>query len=155
MMKTCNISDALDERAVKLQLVGKRKHEIIEELVELLSRTGAIRDQAAIIEEVLSREELASTGIGSGIAIPHCLAEGVEHTAIAFGRHVHGAKFDAIDYQPVHLFFLMVGKTNEHTVHLRLLSKLSRYLHDEATKERLLTAPDPAAVIEVFRSREG
>lgn len=148
------LSEIIDPKAISLALEGRKKPELIRELVELLGRAGVVSDVEAVTREVLAREEIATTGIGSGIAIPHCLAPQVSGTAIAFGRKVPGAKFDAVDRQPVQLFFLMVGLPGAHNEHLRLLSKLSRYLHDSDTKAGLLAAATPEAVIEVFSQRE-
>jgi mannitol/fructose-specific phosphotransferase system IIA component (Ntr-type) len=120
--------------AISLRIQGKKKPEIIRELVGLLATAGVVRDVETVTAEVIAREELATTGIGGGIAIPHCLSAEVTGTALAFGRRVPGAKFDAVDKQPVQLFFLMVGLPGAHNEHLRYLSKLSRYLHDADTK---------------------
>lgn len=150
-----SIGSALDPACITLEVRGKKKPEIIAELVQLLADAGKISDAAAVTEMVLQREAMMSTGIGGGIAVPHALAPGVENTMIAFGRHRKGAKFDAVDKKPVRLFFLMVGPTGAHSEHLRLLSKLSRLLHDETLKTGLLNADSAETVIELFLSREG
>jgi len=149
------ISDALDEGCITLDIQGKRKPEIVSELVQLLADAGRIENAASISDLVLQREEMMSTGIGGGIAVPHCLAPGVEETMLAFGRHRKGAKFDAVDKKPVQLFFLMVGPPGAHTEHLRLLSKLSRLLHDETLKRGLIEAQTPEEVMKLFAAREG
>ena len=148
------VASILDPGAISLSIQGKKKPEIIRELVELLGATGVVKDVEAVAAEVLAREELATTGIGSGIAIPHCLSAEVTDTSLAFGRKIPGAKFDAVDKQPVQLFFLMVGLPGAHNEHLRLLSKLSRYLHDADTKAGLLAAASAEDVLEVFSRRE-
>ena len=148
------ISAILNHDAISLRLEGRKKPEIIRELVELLAGTGVVTDLESVTAEVIAREELATTGIGSGIAIPHCLSADVTGTAIAFGRKVPGARFDAVDKQPVQIFFLMVGLPDAHNEHLRLLSKLSRYLHDADTKAGLLAAQSPEEILEVFARRE-
>lgn len=148
------LAEALDPACVELDLNGRRKPEIVRELVELLGRAGKIQDVAGVTDLVLEREELTTTGIGGGIAIPHCLAESVDSTVLAFGRKLSGAKFDAVDKRPVFLFFLMVGPPGAHNEHLRLLSKLARYLHDPRLKQALLDADTPEQIVEVFRERE-
>lgn len=148
------ISTLLRTEAVSLDLQGRRKPELIAELVQLLAASGDVLDAEMVTAQVLEREKLATTGVGDGIAIPHCLSDQVRGTAMAFGRKVPGARFDAVDRQPVQLFFLMVGLPDAHNEHLRLLSKLSRYLHDNDTRASLLAATSPDAVIEVFARRE-
>ncbi len=149
------ISAILDVDAVSLDIQAKKKPEIIRELVNVLGKTGTVTDVDRVASEVIAREELATTGIGNGIAIPHCLSDSVTGTALAFGRKVPGAKFDAVDKQPVQLFFLMVGLPGTHNEHLRLLSKLSRYLYDPDTKAGLLAARTPQEVVDIFSGREG
>lgn len=151
---TDRISAMLQAEAVTLSIQGKKKPEIIRELVELLAGTGVVTDAESVTAETIAREELATTGIGGGIAIPHCLSPDVTGTAIAFGRRIPGAKFDAVDRHPVQLFFLMVGLPGAHNEHLRLLSKLARYLHDPDVKAGLLAAATPAEVVEIFARRE-
>lgn len=155
VMMADRISEMLNPEAISLRLQGRKKPELIRELVDLLAGAGVVQDAEAVSREVLDREELATTGIGGGIAIPHCLSAAVTGTAIAFGRRIPGAKFDAVDRQPVQLFFLMVGLPGAHNEHLRLLSKLSRYLHDNDTKAGLLAAQTPDEVLGIFSRREG
>lgn len=147
-------ADILDVNAISLDIRAKKKPEIIRELAALLVASGVASDVDAITRKVLAREELATTGVGNGIAIPHCLSTCVSGTALAFGRRVPGARFDAVDRQPVQLFFLMVGLPGSHNTHLRLLSKLSRFLYDPDTKAGLLAARTAEEVIAIFAERE-
>jgi len=78
----------------------------------------------------------------------------VGETAMAFGRKLEGARFDAVDNQPVALFFLLVGPEGSHTEHLRLLSRLSRYLHNPGFRQALLSASSPQDVLQAFAERE-
>ncbi len=140
---------------VSLDIQAKRKPDIIRELVEVLQQAGAIKDVDAVTEAALEREQLTTTGIGGGIAIPHCMSPDVEQTVMAFGRRTAGAKFDSVDRKPVQLFFLMVGPPGSHSEHLRLLSKLARLLHDSDLKTGLLEAETPDEVVRLFKEREG
>ncbi|MFW5742696.1 MAG: PTS sugar transporter subunit IIA [Spirochaetota bacterium] len=144
----------LDESCVKLEIAARRKPEIIRELVEVLASAGKISDADEVTRRVVEREEMTTTGIGGGIAIPHCLSAAAPETTLAFGRSTRGAKFDAVDKRPVRLFFLMVGPPGAHNDHLRLLSRLARYLHDPELKQTLLDAEDAATVVSVFAERE-
>ena len=148
------ISDALSPACIKLDIQGRKKPEIIAELVQIFADAGQIGAPGTITEQVQEREAMMSTGIGGGIAVPHCLSPAVDETLLAFGRHKKGAKFDAVDKKPVRLFFIMIGPTGAHSEHLRLLSKLSRLLHDETLKSGLLKATSPEEVITLFTDRE-
>ncbi len=149
-----NIVDALDASCIRLELTGRKTPEIIRELVNAVAEAGRINDADLVTAQMLERESLASTGIGGGIAIPHCLSAAAEETVLAVGRNRSGARFDAVDKRPVTLFFLMVGPPGAHYEHLRLLSKLARYLHDPSLKKALLDAQSPQDVVAAFESRE-
>ena len=150
-----HLSSILDAGAVSLDIVSKKKPEIIRELVGLLGSTGVVSDVQHVTSQVMEREAMASSGVGNGVAIPHCLSASVSGTAMAFGRRSSGARFDAADRRPVQLFFLMVGLPGAHNLHLRLLSKLSRYLGDSDFKSGLLGAQSSVEVVRLFAEREG
>ncbi|MBN2585655.1 MAG: PTS sugar transporter subunit IIA [Candidatus Fermentibacteraceae bacterium] len=148
------LSEMLNPACIELELAEKKKPEIIRELIDLVSRAVDIPDREAMYEALMERERLSSTGIGNGIAIPHCLTDQVETTRVAFARKLDGAKFDSVDNQPVALFFLLVGPENNPNLHLQVLSKLARYLHDGIFCDHLLAAGSPEEVIKAFRSKE-
>lgn len=139
---------------VMLDIKARKKKEIIETMLELLVKTENIPNRAKLLEELLEREELSSTGIGDGIAIPHRLSDNVNETMMVFGRSVEGLEFKAVDKKPVHLFFLVVGNKNSAMEHLRVLSKLSRLLHDGTFRDKLMTAGSAEEIIEVFKEKE-
>ncbi|MBN2050763.1 MAG: PTS sugar transporter subunit IIA [Spirochaetales bacterium] len=149
------LSEMLDTSCIELELKERRKPELIRELAEILSRCGAITDIDSLVDEIMERENLSSTGIGSGIAIPHCLTSQVSETRIAFGRKTEGARFDAVDNRPVALFFLLVGPKGDYARHMQILSKIARYLHDPRFCQDLLAAESPEDILKIFRRKEG
>ena len=148
------MAEMLCPACIELEMTVRKKPEILRELVRLISRGVEISDEDAIFEALMEREKLSSTGIGNGIAIPHCLTPQVRDTHMAFARKLDGARFDSADNQPVALFFLLVGPEDNPNLHLQVLSKLARYLHDSGFCDRLLAAESPGEVIEAFRSKE-
>lgn len=148
------LTDILDPACVTLDIRGRKKPEIIRELVDLLAQAGRVDDTEDTVSRILERESLTTTGIGGGIAIPHCMSPRISEMAVAFGRHPSGVKFDAVDRQPVQLFFLVVAPSGSHTEHLQVLSKISRYLHDPNFKNALLSAAAPEQVVKLFAERE-
>ena len=148
------LSELLSPECVELNLSGKKKKTILRELVQVISRCKGIADTETLYEALLERERISSTGIGNGIAIPHCMTPMADSTHIAFGRKSDGVKFDSVDNQPVMMFFLLVGPDNDPNLHLQVLSKLARYLHDPSFCETLLGADSPEEVIEAVKSRE-
>jgi fructose-specific phosphotransferase system IIA component len=148
------LSELLDLREIKLNLDAKRKKDIVEEMVDLLFKAGKIKDPQKVQEDIIRREKMGTTGIGGGIALPHIMVDQPCETLMAFGRKKEGVKFDAIDEQPVHLIFLLVGPKQNARLHLELLCKLSRFLHDTQFKKALLEAKDEREIISIFRGKE-
>ena len=151
---TSTLSDMLDPICIDLELGGKRKPDIIEELVKVLDRGGRVSDLKKLTSDVIEREKVASTGIGSGIAIPHAMSDTVDRTLLAFGLKRDGARFDSVDNRPVTLFFLLVGPTGSHAEHLKVLSKIARYLHDESFCRALHDAMTPKDVIDAIEEKD-
>lgn len=149
-----SLSELINPVCIELDLKEKRKPDLIRELAEVLARSGEIEDVDSLAEEVLKREKISSTGIGSGIAIPHCLTKQVSRTHIAFGRKLEGARFEAVDNQPVALFFLLVGPEGDHARHLQVLSRIARYLHDQNFCQQLLAAGSPEEVLAAVSAKE-
>jgi nitrogen PTS system EIIA component len=105
----------------------------------------------AVLEE---REQLASTAIGDGIAIPHGKLDSVGHLVGVLGRTVAGIDFDSIDGKPTHLIFMLVAPTNSTGVHLKALARLSRLFRDPEFRTRLLAAPTHEAMYQVIAEED-
>ncbi len=148
------LSEILDPKCIKLELNAKRKKEVIYEMVELLFQAGKIKDPEELQQSLIEREKIGTTGIGGGIAIPHVMTDKVNKTVMAFGRKKQGVKFDAIDEQPVHLIFLLVGPKQDASLHLKILCKLSRFLHNTRFKKVLLEAEKEELILKVFQQQE-
>ena len=148
------LSDILDKRCIKLDMYATKKREAIEELVNLLLKTDNVKNMKGLVDELVEQEQLVSTGIGEGIAIPHKLVNNVEHAVMAFGRKSAGIQFNAIDHQPVSLVFLILGPKSKPTEHLQLLSKLSRLLHTPHLKHILLHAQTSEEIWQALRGQE-
>ncbi len=125
------ITDLLDKRSVLLDGAPKTKNEALDQIVELMDRSGKIRDLEAYRKQVYLREEESTTGIGEGIAIPHGKCDAVERPGLAAMVVRDGVDFDALDGEPVTLMFLIAAPNTEDNVHLDVLSKLSVLMMDE------------------------
>jgi len=122
--------------------------------VGLLAREGKVTRDAALLEALLEREGLGSTGIGHGVAIPHARTNDVTRLMVAFGRSEAELDFDAIDGQPTRLFFLLVAPEEDNATHLHLLAKLARLMKNANTRTALLGLEGPEAVVELFARLE-
>jgi PTS system nitrogen regulatory IIA component len=103
---------------------------------------------------LLEREELGSTGIGDGIAIPHGKLPAIKKIIVCFGRSVNGVAFDAVDNRPTHLFFLLIAPEAAAAPYLSSLAELSRFLKNSQTRSRLLLAEDTDEILAIFSEAE-
>lgn len=145
-----DFKDILNPVCVELDSPAKSKDEALEHAVKLLAKNGNVIDSQKLLNEVKAREELASTGIGNGVAIPHALSEFATNTMLAILRLETPIDFDAADALPVDMLFLMTGPKTNTPLHLKILSKLARSLHDEKFRASLREAPDSDALADLF-----
>ncbi len=134
------ITDLLDKRSIDLNGKPGSKSEAIDQVVDLMLKSGKIRDKKAYREEVYRREEESTTGIGEGIAIPHGKCDAVIKPGLAAMVVKDGVDYDALDGEPVNLIFLIAAPITKDNVHLDVLSKLSRLLMDEKFSDDLKNA---------------
>ena len=125
------LTDLLDKRSILLDAAPKSKKEALDQIVELMEKSGKIRDLEAYRKQVYLREEESTTGIGEGIAIPHGKCDAVERPGLAAMVIKDGVDFEALDDEPVTLMFLIAAPNTEDNVHLDVLSKLSVLMMDE------------------------
>ena len=125
------IIDFLKEGAIVPDLKATDKESVIKELVTLLKDIGEISDQEKIVEIILEREKLGSTGIGQGIAVPHAKTDQVKQIVVAFGLSRKGVNFESLDEEPVYLIFLVLAPVEATGMHLKLLAKIARLLKDK------------------------
>ena len=149
-----SISELLSPECIQMNLTERRKKRVIPELTVMLQNAGKVSDGSALANKIIDREAMASTGIGHGIAIPHCLTNLVDTTVMAFGRSLSGVPFDSADNKPAQLIFLLAGPQSATGAHLKLLSKLSRILTEKQFRIQLLDAQEAEEVIELFRRAE-
>jgi len=126
-------ADFISVTAIKADLAADEKPDAIRELVQSLSGAGAIAagDVEGIVAAIMKREELGSTGIGRGVAVPHTKHSSVERLVGTVGVSVEGVDFNSLDGDKVHLFFLLVSPPDRPGDHLRALENISRQLRDD------------------------
>jgi PTS system nitrogen regulatory IIA component len=136
------ITDILDESSILQDLRSTNKKGVLEELSSVLVERGKLPDRDKVVEVLLEREKLGSTGIGDGIAIPHGKMKGIRELVTSFGRSIKGVNFESIDNKPTYLFFLLVAPENSAGIHLKALARISRLLKDPSFRNRLMEAKD-------------
>jgi PTS system nitrogen regulatory IIA component len=124
------IKDILKVEAIKTDLGSVKKEDVIKELVDVLDGSSRLEDKPGIVKSLIERENLGSTGIGQGIAIPHGKTNKVTTLVAAVGVSKQGVDFKALDGEPVYLFFLLVAPKESAGPHLKALARISRLLRD-------------------------
>lgn len=136
------IVEILREQCVVADIKGKTKREVITELVEALGKAHLVNDVATVVSTVMEREKLGSTGIGNGVAVPHGKLKNVSNIMCAFGRSQDGVDFDAVDRGLVHIFFLVLAPEDSTSLHLKVLSRITKILRDQSLREKVMKLPN-------------
>ena len=146
------LRDFFSEDAVKLELEGTTKDDVLKELIGLLGLDE--KSEGMLFKMLKRRENLGSTGIGRGIAIPHCRSLVVSKLRVAFGRKASGLDFTAIDEKPVNFFFLIVAPPLEvSNQYLPVLGKIAQFSKEPDVPERLLKLKQPSEFMALLEEK--
>ncbi|MHC4692335.1 MAG: PTS sugar transporter subunit IIA [Planctomycetota bacterium] len=148
------LTQILQQNCVKVPLEGKDKDSVITELIELLDTNGALLDKEVVLDAVFTRERTRSTGIGSGIAIPHGKCKAVKELVMALGIANDGIDFASVDGKPVTIVILLVSPADKTGPHIQALARISRLMLDEQFRESLEKATSSDELYELLNSRE-
>lgn len=148
------IIDLLDDRSILLDGRVADKKAALDQMVELMDASGKLRDKETYRQGVYAREQEGSTGIGEGIAIPHCKSDAVIKPGLAAMVVKDGVEFESLDGQPAHLFFLIAAPNTEDNVHLDVLSRLSVLLMDEDFTNKLRQATSVSEFKQIIEEAE-
>jgi mannitol/fructose-specific phosphotransferase system IIA component (Ntr-type) len=149
------LSELLSADRVKVPLSGRTKSDLLRELVELAVEGREGLDIEPVLASVLEREQVLSTGIGSGVAIPHGKTPYIDQLVLAAGVAPAPVDFDALDGRPVQLFFLLVGPESASGAHVKALSRISRLLRRDQLRADLLAAASPEEFLAIVHESEG
>lgn len=134
------LSELLAEESVITDLKAKDKKGVLEELAEAVVNHEPNLEKLSLVKILLDRERLGSTGIGDGVAIPHGKFKGLKNPVISFGRSRKGLDFEAMDGEPVFLFFLLVAPEDSASIHLKALAKIAKILKNSVFRKELQEA---------------
>jgi len=149
-----NIQNMLKKDYVIEGLKSKSKREVLAELSDVFLRDDMGIDRDSVVEVLMEREKLGSTGIGDGIAIPHGKLKGLEDLVVSFGRSRGGVEFDSLDGGPVHIFFLLMAPENSAGQHLKALANISRMLKDTSFRESLIKAESAEEIYQLIVEKD-
>ena len=148
------LSELINENAIRMSLAARDKDSCIKELVQLLESAHGVNTKGEILSKVLQRESMMSTGIGNGVAIPHGKTRLLDHLVAACGVSPAGIEFDSMDGEPATLFILLVSPEMLRGPHVKALANVSRLLKEESVRNALRTSATPQEFLAVLREAE-
>jgi len=148
------ILDFLHPPSVVRELKATTKKAALEELASTLLQDGRIVDVASVVQVLLEREKIGSTGIGQGIAIPHAKTEQSKTLVAALGLSRKGIPFDSLDGEPVHIVFMLIAPPEAAADHLKALARISRMLKDKFFRQSLRDSKDSMELLKLIREED-
>jgi PTS system nitrogen regulatory IIA component len=144
------LAEIFNPQLIISDLKAHDKKGVLEELSQVITEQNPSLNKRSLLQVLLERERLGSTGIGDGIALPHGKLAELSNLLISFGRSTNGLDFDSIDEQPAYLFFLLLAPENSAGMHLTALAKISRMLKDANFRQRLMGAKSSKEIYKVI-----
>ena len=148
------ITELMDKDLIIPQLSSKTKKGVLKELVDCIVRKEKEVESNELLRVLLEREELGSTGIGDGIAIPHGKVKKIKKLIVSFGRSIEGVDFQSMDGKPTHLIFLLIAPENSAGIHLKALARISRLLKDGRFRKNLMEANTPQEIYDLIAQED-
>lgn len=148
------LTDILDESSIVTDLHAANKTEALTILVEAMIKNTPEIEKTDVLKILLDREELGSTGIGDGVAIPHGKSSKLSQIVSGFGLSKTGVDFDSLDGKPAHLFFVLVAPENSVGTHLKMLARISRMLKSTDFRNKLLQAASQQEIYHIISQED-
>ncbi|MFP4687524.1 MAG: PTS sugar transporter subunit IIA [bacterium] len=149
-----SVAELLSEDLIEADLKATNREEVFERLVSDLADAGKVENPAEALQAIKEREDILSTGIGNGVAIPHAKTPAVDNLVAAFGRVKEGIDFQSLDGKPVHLIFLLISPQKEAGLHVRALARISRMLKNIRFRNLLQDAETSEEILNIIRDQE-
>ncbi|RLB12224.1 MAG: PTS sugar transporter subunit IIA [Deltaproteobacteria bacterium] len=144
------LSEIIEQDDIIPELQAEDKAGVLEELAEVICRHEPLLNKKRLVQVLMDRERLGTTGIGDGIAIPHGKIDVLKTPLLSFGRSKKGINYNAIDNKPVHLFFLLVAPENSSGLHLHILARIARLLKNNKFKKGLMEADTEEEIYKII-----
>ena len=148
------IADYICLETINLDLKSKNKNSIIKELYENMKSTGKIKDEALGYKDICLREEMGSTGIGKGVALPHAKTKAVDEVVLTLGISKEGVEYGSVDEESVKILFMFLCPEEKTQEYLKVLARISRWIREESFRERLLKASSKEEIMEIIKNEE-
>jgi fructose-specific phosphotransferase system IIA component len=148
-----DLCELLDDRLVKFDFPGNTKEEVIKSIAAVMYEAGKVTDINKYIDGVVQREKECETGIGNGVAIPHCKSDIVKNTGFALVQLKNSIEWGSLDGEPVNYVIMLAAPNTEDNVHLRMLSQLAKNLMDDDFLYTLTHAKSIEQIKKLFKGR--
>jgi fructose-specific phosphotransferase system IIA component len=149
-----NLFSLLDTKSILSELEVENKNDLISKLVQTLAHKVDTSFLPEIEEAVFERESVMSTGVGKGLAIPHGKSKNIEENYAAFAVLKQPLEFDSIDGQPVNMVFLLVGPDSKNSLHIKLLSRISRLMNSSSFRDKIVSCTNSQQILDAFKEEE-
>jgi fructose-specific phosphotransferase system IIA component len=149
-----NIHTLLDESTILANLEVENKKELLNQLIDLIKPEVNGEQLKEIRKAVFEREDIMSTGVGKGLAIPHGKAKNIEKTYASFALLKETVAYESVDEEPVQIVFLLVGPDSKNNIHIKLLSRISRLMNSKEFRNKLMKCESSAEILRVFKDEE-
>lgn len=148
-----NLKKILNTKLIELDLEGNSKQEIIENLLDILVKTGKVKDRSLALEALLEREAKMSTGLQQGVAIPHGKTDAVKELLACVGIRKDGVDFEALDGIPSKIFIMTLSPLTKSGPHVQFLAEISRVLTSEGMREKLINSNTKSDLLSLIVKR--
>ena len=145
-----NLKKMLNRNVLQLDLPGSSKQEVIEGLLDILMRTGKVKDRAAALNALLEREKKMSTGIQFGVAIPHAKTDAVDELLACVAIKKEGVDFESLDGVDSHIFIMTLSPERRTGPHVQFLAEMSKILQNESLREKMLHLESEEALLQLI-----
>jgi len=148
------ITDILKKEHILNDLESTDKASTLEELSSFLKSKGLISNKENLLNALMAREQLGSTGIGENVAIPHAKITEIDQIITIFGRSIKGIEFDSLDKKPVHFIYLVLAPAKSSGQHLKVLARISRLLKNKSLREAIMSATENNQIYSIIADED-
>ena len=148
------ITDILKKEFIIDNLVSTDKTSVLEELSFFLKSKGLVPEKENLLNALMEREKLGSTGIGENVAIPHAKSSEIDQIITIFGRSIKGIEFDSLDKKPVHFIYLVLAPAKSSGQHLKVLARISRLLKNKSLREAIMNASEANQIYSIIADED-
>ncbi len=136
------------------ELPEKTREDALRRIVHGIAEKGYIKDEKEVFSPLMERENIQSTAVGNGIAIPHCFTDDVADLIIVVARSSAGLEFDSFDGKPIQVVFLLMGNRQEHSLHLKALARIARLIKSTSFIEKIVASTTVEEMVRAFEQEE-